>query len=135
MVRWIIGVTLGILVVAAIGTGVVLMAIPNNVTVTVHEQTAAPVPFDLSAQPVTDPPEILLTWTDEILPEVTAVVQRTITPDDESTWQDMVTLETGATSYRDQAVKSGTTYFYRIRTSTLEGDSGFSPIASAEAGP
>lgn len=132
MLRWIIGVTLGILVIAAIGTGIALMVLPANVTVTVEENIPPLVPSDLRAQSVTDPIGIMLTWTDEILPEVTAVVERTVTPEDEASWHDLAVLEPGAVSYLDQDVEPGTTYFYRIRTSTPEGGFGLSPSASAE---
>ena len=133
MLKWILSVTAGILIVAAIGTGIALAVLPGEAERS--EATPGPdlVPSDLHALAESDPPSITIAWTHGISEGVTAVLQRSTTAEEES-WQDIAALPEGSTDYTDDDIVAGQTYFYRIQASKPDGSSGISPLVSTVAG-
>lgn len=130
MLKWIIGVAAGILIVAAIGTGIALAVLPDRSETVVSTPGPAIVPSNVNAHTQVDPLAIEVDWMGAILPDTTAVLQRS-TDDMVDSWQDLVTLEAGATIYVDTDVEPGKTYHYRVYASSSDGSAGISIVASA----
>ena len=133
MIKWIIGVIAGILVVAAIGTGIALAVLPGETVVVTHPPGPDLVPSDLTAHGSTDPLSITLSWEQAIPSDVTAVLQRS-TSGESDTWIDIATFQPGTTTYIDEEIDSGQVYFYRVQASDVAGSEGISPVVSATAG-
>lgn len=73
--------------------------------------------------------EINLTWTDNSNDETSFVVERSTTSG--SGFATIVTLGANATSYTDNGLSASTTYYYRVKASNTNGDSGYSNEANA----
>jgi hypothetical protein len=133
MIKWIIGVVVGILVVAAIGTGIALAVLPGEAVVVTQPPGPDLVPSNLTANGSTDPLSITIAWEQAIPSDVTAVLQRSPSGDNDS-WLDIATFQPGTTNYIDSDIDKGQIYFYRVQASDEAGGEGISPVVSAVAG-
>ena len=67
---------------------------------------------------------VSLSWTDNASDETSQQLQRS--DDERSTWQTVASLPPDQTTYTDDGLTPGHTYWYRIRASNANGDSGWS---------
>src|SRR5207244_3433118 len=71
--------------------------------------------------------QINLTWTDNNPNESGYKIERS--PDGSSGWTEIADIAANSTSYSDQGLPSGTTFFYRIRAYGGGSFSGYSGVA------
>lgn len=101
------------------------------VTITVNPPSIPAAPSGLSAVPLAKR-KIQLTWTDNSANESGFKIERST---DSVTWSQIATVGANTTSYTNNGLKNGVTYYYRVRAYNASGDSGYSNIASATAHP
>lgn len=92
------------------------------------DPTIPTAPSGLEAFPLSDT-QILLEWTDHSTNENNFVVERSI--EGPSTgFSTLVTLGQDVEQHEDTALTAETTYYYRVKATNEEGDSGFTNVAS-----
>src|SRR5207237_5477252 len=84
-------------------------------------------PSNLSANAVSAS-EIDLTWSDTSNSETGFKIERST---DGSSFTQVGTVNANVTSYADTGLSESTTYYYRVRASSANGDSDYSNIANA----
>ncbi len=85
------------------------------------------VPTGLTATAISSS-QINLAWTDNSSNEATFRIERST---DGTNFVEITTTAPGATSFQNTGLNPGLTYYYRVRASNANGDSGYSNIASA----
>lgn len=82
---------------------------------------------------------ITLTWINNATNATGFIIERTQTPVDLNSFQEVASLGITPLTYIDEDLKPNTTYFYRIKAFNKDGESGYSSIASGntklELGP
>ncbi len=82
---------------------------------------------------------ITLTWANNASNATGFIIERTLTPINASSFQEVATLGIAPLTYTDEGLKPNTTYFYRIKATNKDGESGYSSVAAGntklEVGP
>ncbi|MFZ4620326.1 MAG: T9SS type A sorting domain-containing protein [Bacteroidota bacterium] len=86
---------------------------------------AAPTTLSLS---VISSTQINLTWTDNASTEENFLIERS---PDGSAWTQIASVNPNSTAYSDASVTSGTSYYYRVRSSNTFGNSSYSNTANS----
>lgn len=100
----------------------------NVVTYTTTAPTPPAAPSSLDGVVVSSS-QIDLSWTDNASNETSFTIDRAT---NSSFTQNLVTntLSSNTTSYQDTGLAASTTYFYRVRASNLDGNSGYSSVVN-----
>jgi titin len=105
----------------------------NEVSVTTPSETATPdAPTGLTAT-ATSCGSVSLTWTDNSINETSFVVERKL--EGESYTIIEGTLPANTNSYTDNTVEEGKKYYYKVKASNANGDSGYSNEVSLTTPP
>ena len=100
----------------------------HEITVRAFDQPTAPIALTAASSSGT---QIELTWTDNATNETGFIVERS--PDGRTGWTQISTPAADATSFSDTTVTVGQKWYYRVKATHPNGDSGYTEVISATA--